>query len=42
MNIYGKDTPTGAKWHGVTMKRFHFYELHRVQVKVTYGVRPRC
>jgi hypothetical protein len=37
MNIYGRKTPTGAKWHGDTMRRNHFYELHHVRVKVNYG-----
>jgi hypothetical protein len=37
LNIYGSKTPTGAKWHGDTMRRNHFYELHHVQVHVSYG-----
>jgi len=37
INIYGLRTPTGAKWHGDTMRRHHFYELHNVDVKLTYG-----
>jgi hypothetical protein len=37
INIYGRRTPTGAKWHGDAMQRNHFYELHNVQVTVNYG-----
>ena len=37
MNWYGQEAPTGKKWHGVTMKRDHFYELHHVHVRISYG-----
>lgn len=37
LNIYGLKTPTGQKWSGDTIRRHHFYELHHVHVRVTYG-----
>jgi hypothetical protein len=37
VNWYGQEAPTGEKWKGETLKREHFYELHHVHVRLSFG-----
>lgn len=34
---YGQEAPTGATWHGDTVRRKHFYELHHLAITIDFG-----